>query len=160
MSGNNDHTNVEALALVALGMAFVAVFFIAYFLLILAAFVGSMISIYGWTRDIEFGATTIRKEYCRAFIPLGVLGEILIALLITFIESAGIAVDATWSTYLIGGAYAVFSLGGTALLGKLDVWPEKDEPEPVSVRPAILRETTPKPVFNYAEWDDHDRVGR
>ena len=93
MSGNNDQPNVEALALVALGMAFVAVFFVAYFLLILAAFVGSMISLYGWTRDIEFGATTIRKEYCRAFIPLGVVGEILIALLITFIEGAGIAVE-------------------------------------------------------------------
>jgi hypothetical protein len=157
MSGNNDQPNVEALALVALGMAFVVVFFIACALLILAAFVASMISICGWTRDIEFGPMTIRKEYCRAFIPMGVLGEIVIALLITFIESAGIAVDATWSTYLIGGAYAVFSLGGTALLGKLDVWPEKDEPEPVSVRPAIPPETDPRPVFRYAEWDDHIR---
>jgi hypothetical protein len=153
--------NVEGLTLIGIGMAFVVFSVLAYFLLILAAIVLTFASIYGWTRDLTIGSLTIRKEYSRAFIPMGVLGEIAVALFITFVEGLGVAVDAAWVPYMLGGAYAAVAIGGTALLEKIDVWPRDTKLGAVPARAAIETpaEKPVEPSFTYVEWDD-DHIRR
>lgn len=160
MNNNSDNGAAAGMAAIGLGMIIMAV--VIYVIAIILSLVMTLVAMAGWTRDLSFGSWTIRKEHCRAFVPMGVAGEVLMALLITWLQRSGIDIDPDFITPMIAGGYAGFSLGGLALLEWLD---EQDGTRRESADLSLLSSDTPPPAdaqregrnFSFASWDDEAR---
>lgn len=159
MNNNSDSGTAAGMAAIGLGMIIMAV--VIYVIAIILSLVMTIVAMAGWTRDLSFGSLTIRKEHCRAFIPMGVAGEIVMALLITWLQRSGIAIDPDFITPMIAGGYAGFSLGGLALLEWLDEQNGMRHENPPA--PLLSFDTPPADAqrearsFPFASWDDEAR---